>query len=94
VCDHRSTQNEDRTIFCKNTFLNRKSIFPKLVFLKLDFQNDKENSFELFLKHFRNVKYMCVSFPKELSTYVILVLTNDYNSYLKCKKKQKIQILI
>ena len=31
---------------------------------------------------------MCVSIPKELSTYIILVLTNDYKSYLKCKKQK------
>ena len=87
LCDHGSTQNNVRTIFCKNTFLNRKLIFLKLVFLKLDLENGKEKYFEFFLKHFRNVKDACVSIPKELSTYIILVLTNDYKSYLKCKKQ-------
>ena len=34
------------------------------------------------------MKDVCVSIPKELSTYIILVLTNDYKSYLKCKKQK------
>ena len=50
VYDHRSKQNKIRTIFCKNTFLNQKQVFPKLVFPKLDFESDKENSLELFSK--------------------------------------------
>ena len=94
MCDHGSTQNKVRTIFCKNSFLNRKLVFLKIVFSKLDFENDKENSLELFIKHFRNMKdvRVCVcarvSIQKELSTYIILVLTNDYKSYLKCKKQK------
>ena len=31
---------------------------------------------------------VCVLIQKELSTYIILVLTNDYKSYLKCKKQK------
>ena len=92
VCEHWLTQNKVRIIFCKNTFLNRKSIFSKLVFLKLDLENGKEKCFEPLLKHFRNVKdvcvCVCVSIPKELSTYINLVLTNDCKSYLKCKKQK------
>ena len=82
VCDHGSIQNKVRSIFCKNSFPNRKSVF-----LKLDFENDKENSLELFIKHFKNMKDVCVSIPKELSTYIILILISDYKSNLKYKKK-------
>jgi len=56
--------------------------------LILVFENDEENSFELFLKYFRNVKDMCVSILKELSTYIILVSTNDYKFYLKYIKQK------
>jgi len=34
------------------------------------------------------MKDVCVPIPKELSTYINLVLTNDYKSYLKCKKQK------
>jgi len=37
VCDHGSTQNKVRTIFCKNTFLNRKPDFFETHFFETHF---------------------------------------------------------
>ena len=76
-------RNKLRTIFCKNTFLNWKPVFPKL-----DLENGKEKCFETLFKNTLGMWKMCVSIPKELRTYIILVLTNDYKSYLKCKRQK------
>ena len=69
VCDHGSTQNKVRTIFYKNTFLNQKIVFPKLVFSKLDYANGKEKCFELFSKILRNMKDVCVSISRANNLY-------------------------
>jgi len=53
-------KNKVITKFYQNSFLNQKPIFSKLIFPKIDFENDKEYSYELLLKTQRIMKCVCV----------------------------------